>query len=99
MIHCQYKNNTVNTEGKPGTGKNKKKNKANIEAKELQQLAFQTSSKKAKNKSKSKEGTPKPSSKEEAQYEEWREKDEKVSITHIDLYAFYLINRTSKFAF
>merc|ERR1712059_177601 len=53
---------------------------SNNEAKELQQLAFQTSNKKSKNKnkSKSKNENTKPSSKESAQYEAWKEKDEKL---------------------
>lgn len=70
------KSNATTSVEKQGTGKAKKKSKANNEAKELQQLAFQGSSKKTKNKAKTKDGSIKPSSnKEEAQYEAWKEKD------------------------
>lgn len=74
------KSNSISTDSKLATAKTKKKNQPNNEAKELQQLAFQTSNKKSKNKnkSKSKNENSKSSSKESAQYEEWKEKDEKV---------------------
>ena len=74
------KSNATTSVEKQGTGKAKKKSKANNEAKELQQLAFQGSSKKTKNKAKTKDGSIKPSSnKEEAQYEAWKEKDKEVN--------------------
>ena len=66
---------------KQNSAKSKKKNQVNNEAKELQKLAFQTSKKKGKNKNKSKSQNEdtKPSTKQEAQYEEWKQKDEQVS--------------------
>ena len=66
---------------KPVGEKPKKKNQANNDAKELQQLAFQTSSKKSKNKAKSKGDTvasTASSKREEKQYEAWKEKDEEL---------------------
>lgn len=74
------KSTSISTDAKLVTAKTKKKNQSKNEAKELQQLAFQTSTKKSKNKNKSKsknENTKSPS-KESAQYEEWKEKDEKL---------------------
>jgi len=65
-------------EPKPNSSKSKKKNKANNEAKELQNLAFASKKSKNKNKSKSQNADNKSSTKQEAQYEEWKQKDEKL---------------------
>ena len=67
---------------KQNSAKSKKKNQVNNEAKELQKLAFQTSNKKSKNKNKSKSQSEntKPATKQDAQYEEWKQKDEQVSL-------------------
>ena len=71
--------NVTSSDGKQGAAKSKKKNQMNNEAKELQQLAFQTSNKKTKKtKSKTKDVGVKISNKEEAQYEAWKEKDAEV---------------------
>ena len=86
------KSNSISTDAKLATAKTKKKNQSNNEAKELQQLAFQTSNKKSKNKnkSKSKNENAKSSNKESAQYEEWKEKDEKVIIfLHHECLSYY----------
>ena len=71
---------------KQNSAKSKKKNQVNNEAKELQKLAFQTSNKKSKNKNKSKpqNENAKPSIKQEAQYEEWKQKDEQVRLSEIN---------------
>merc|ERR1719273_1452877 len=71
------KSKTAN-EPKPNSSKSKKKNKANNEAKELQNLAFASKKSKNKNKSKSQNADNKSSTKQEAQYEEWKQKDEKL---------------------
>ena len=73
-------------EPKPNSSKSKKKNKANNEAKELQNLAFASKKSKNKNKSKSQNADNKSSTKQEAQYEEWKQKDEKVSNNHCCVY-------------
>ena len=73
-------------EPKPNSSKSKKKNKANNEAKELQNLAFASKKSKNKNKSKSQNSDNKSSTKQEAQYEEWKQKDEKVSNNHCCIY-------------
>ena len=84
------KSNGTTSETKQGAAKAKKKNQANNEAKELQQLAFQTSNKKTKtkNKSKTKDGSVKSSNKEQAQYEAWKEKDEEVRILNFNRSSF-----------
>ena len=76
------KKNKPTNEPKQNSAKSKKKNQINNEAKELQKLAFQTSNKKNKNKNKSKavNENVKSSPKQESQYEEWKQKDEQVSI-------------------
>ena len=74
------KSSVVNNDVKSTSAKAKKKNQSNNEAKELQQLAFQTSNKKKnKNKTKSKEENKKSSNIQDSQYHEWKEKDEQVS--------------------
>ena len=74
------KSSVVNNDVKSTSAKAKKKNQSNNEAKELQQLAFQTSNKKKnKNKTKSKEENKKSSHIQDSQYHEWKEKDEQVS--------------------
>ena len=79
-------------EPKPNSSKSKKKNKANNEAKELQNLAFASKKSKNKNKSKSQNADNKSSTKQEAQYEEWKQKDEKVSNSHCSLFKSNHIN-------
>ena len=84
------KTKPTNNDSKPNSAKSKKKNQANNEAKELQKLAFQTSNKKNKNKNKPKaqNDNPKQLCKQEAQYDEWKEKDEQVSF---EAFATFLV--------